>query len=139
MYEMSKKMLLAFALLLICVGQARANIELDPIDKQTVKQLMRLESERLLQSATVEKTSQSKEVTEVAPHLVAMYGVGKRVVAEVLFNGRSYVYLRGQTWPVGDQVGKNQLRLLSMTSRCVHLAYQQQEHELCVPLIEGVR
>lgn len=67
-----------------------------------------------------------------AIYLKAMYGVGKHVLAEVEHNGKSYVYVRGQVWPIGDQKGLSQLRLLSMSTRCVELAYKEQTLSACV-------
>lgn len=104
-----------------------------------VKELMLSESEHLVTPRPMvkgEKTSPTQHVStqKEAPTLTlkAMYGVGKRIAAEVDFDGKSYVYLRGQTWPVGDEVGRSQLRLLAMTSRCIEVARQEEVFTACV-------
>lgn len=104
-----------------------------------VKELMLSESEHLMTPRSTvkeEKTSSTQNTLmqkeTLVPTLKAMYGVGKRIAAEVDFDGKSYVYLRGQTWPVGDKAGRSQLRMLAMTSRCVEMAYQEQMFTACV-------
>lgn len=105
-------------------------------EKTLVLDLMQQENQRLASLAS----TPIKEIRPlVAKHdvldnlaLKAMYGVGQNILAEVSFNGSSYLYLRGQVWPIGDETGKSQLRLLSMSSRCILLAHKEQQHNLCV-------
>lgn len=121
---------IAWLLLAWFPGLALGNSSFDT-DRQHVYELMRLETEQLLQP---KPTSQSKALkTEPTDQLrlKAMYGVGKRVLAEVQWNGRDYIYLKGQTWPLGN-TSSNTLRLLSMAGRCITLAHQDQTHQLCV-------
>lgn len=104
--------------------------------KILVLELMQQEEQRLtsLSSAAI-KDIRPLNVTHDALDsltLNAMYGVGQNVLAEVNFNGRTYLYLRGQVWPIGDETGQTQLRLLSMSKRCVLLAHKEQQHHLCV-------
>lgn len=105
-------------------------------EKTLVLDLMQQEGQRLalLASNPIKETRPLVLSNDVLDKLVlnAMYGVGQNVLAEVNFNGSTYLYLRGQVWPIGDEAGKSQLRLLSMSSRCVRLAHKEQQHNLCV-------
>lgn len=100
-------------------------------DRQQVHELMRLETEQLLQRSSVanSKTSESPQTNLL--RLKAIYGVGKRVLAEVHWNGQDYLYLKGQTWPLGNG-SSAPLRLIEMTGRCITLAQKDQTHQLCV-------
>lgn len=110
--------------------------------KQRVVELMEQESQRLsLSPATraliVDPTPAPTLKPNLNLNLHAMYGVGSRVLAEVNVNGNTYLYLKGQTWPVGDDSGASQLRLLSMSSRCVLLAHKEAKHNLCLLPLGG--
>lgn len=102
-----------------------------------VRDLMRLEAEKLVAPSPVQKeTSQlSSHINSDGPpqlYLRAMYGVGQRILAEVDFNGKTYLYLKGQTWPVGGELEPDQLRLVAMTAQCIELAYKEQSMKACV-------
>lgn len=103
-----------------------------------VRDLMRLEAEKLAAPSSVRKmTSQASSPStnsDVPPQLFlkAMYGVGQRILAEVDFNGKTYLYLKGQTWPVGGELEPDQLRLVAMTAQCIELAYKEQSMKACV-------
>lgn len=105
-------------------------------EKILVLDLMQQEGQRLalLASTPIKEIRPSALNNDVLDNLAlnAMYGVGQNVLAEINFNGSTYLYLRGQVWPIGDETGKSQLRLLSMSSRCVLLAHKEQQHNLCV-------
>lgn len=108
-----------------------------------VRDLIQQENQRLAQGITGVPTQAGavleREIKPQEPELIAMYGVGKKVLAEVSFKGQPYLYIRGQTWPLGDVNGSSQLRLLSMSSRCTHLAFQKTEFNLCVTPQGGQR
>ena len=108
-------------------GQAEAQLVLD---------LIRAENEQLQPSVTQEKRNNTvllkKEYEDPELILHAMYGVGKRVIAEVSFEGQLYLYLRGQHWPIGDQQGRSGLRLVSMSTNCVQLALQEEVFDACL-------
>lgn len=104
--------------------------------QQLVRDLIAAENQ-LLQTPKAVKAmpiKTSKTPIYAGPDLVlrAVYGVGQRLVAEVSFRGESYLYLRGQSWPMGDPQGRSQLRLLEISSRCVRLAHKEQHFDACV-------
>lgn len=100
---------------------------------QLVKGLLQAELIQLQGSENASFTSESIGGVRIYPaHLKAMYGVGQHILAEVEYNGKSYLYIRGQVWPIGDPGGASQLRLVAMTTRCVELAYKEQLLNACV-------
>lgn len=100
-------------------------------DQQQVHELMRLETEQLLQRSSGVSPKASESLQTNSLRLKAIYGVGKRVLAEVDWNGRDYLYLKGQTWPLGHS-SASALRLIEMAGRCITLAQHEQTHRLCV-------
>lgn len=105
-------------------------------EKILVLNLMHQEEQRLtsLSSTAINDTRPLNLTHDFSDNLTlhAMYGVGQNVLAEVNFKGKTYLYLRGQVWPIGDETGQSQLRLLSMSNQCVLLAHKEQQHNLCV-------
>ena len=112
-------------------------------ETQLVLDLIRAENEQLQPSSAQPKRNHPVLVKEdyEGSRLVlhAMYGVGKRVIAEVSFEGQLYLYLRGQSWPIGDQQGRSGLRLVSMSTNCVQLARQEEVFDACVLAQGGAR
>lgn len=109
-----------------------------PAQQQLVRDLIELENQRLTQPLAARRSqNQSSAVSPMAYSgvdlvLKAMYGVDKRILAEVSFRGKPYLYLRGQAWPIGDSQGQSQLRLLSMSSGCIRLAHKEEQFSACV-------
>lgn len=103
--------------------------------QQIVRDLILAETQQLQtqQALPTKPKAQIPSVFE-GPDLVlhALYGVGQRLMAEVSFKGVGYLYLRGQHWPLGDQQGRSQLRLLDISSRCISLAHKEQHFDACV-------
>lgn len=64
--------------------------------------------------------------------LVALYGVGKKLLAEVAIGGQAHVYMRGQPLPVGAKAGPSTYLLRGMSGSCVHLERGGEEHTLCL-------
>lgn len=133
----NKKKLLycLFAIFPMCSLASNSTVAEPQAQALLVRDLIQKENERLAQGvvgSTVVSTPYTEQAQASHPKLIAMYGVGKKVLAEVDFNGQQYLYVRGQTWPVGDVKGSSQLRLIKMSSRCAHLAFQKTEFNLCV-------
>lgn len=104
--------------------------------QQLVLDLIQAENERLTQVKPISSTAQTTKavMTYEGPDLVlhAMYGVGKRILAEVSFRGVNYLYLHGHTWPLGDQQGRSQLRLVGIGAHCIQLAHKEEQFDACV-------
>lgn len=66
------------------------------------------------------------------PRLVAMYGVGQRLMAEVHVGGRAFLYVRGQALPVGHAGDPSVYRLRGMNGACVQLERGEDRHSLCL-------
>lgn len=67
--------------------------------------------------------------------LVAIYGVGKKLAAQVMDGTTQYLYRHGQAYPVGmptDAPDANVYQLRGISGSCVVLARDQQAHTLCL-------
>ena len=110
-------------------------------DQIAVRELMQLEIEQALQrqrkSAAGAGPAQSGAGARArqepgAPRLQAIYGVGQRLLAEVLWKGSSYIYLNGQLQPAGRKSETDVPRLKSISERCVTLQGSGRVFELCL-------
>lgn len=73
----------------------------------------------------------------LAPRLVALYGVGKALMAEVQVGNQAYLYIRGQTYPAGHLGDKRVYQLKAMNGACVQLEKEQDRHSLCLRMLLG--
>ncbi|MDN5844128.1 MAG: hypothetical protein L0H54_11875 [Alcaligenaceae bacterium] len=103
---------------------------------ESVRELMRLDMERALEQR---RQSSGRAITATepvgawqAPRLVAMYGVGRKLMAEVLVGSHPYLYIRGQAHPVGHGKDPDVYQLRGMTGSCVQLQRAQVSHSLCL-------
>lgn len=125
---------LSFVVFMVVLGarplhaETRSDFQLD---QTQVLDLMRQETEKLLGPPVVHNSSTKSAIKTESLYLKALYGVGKRVLAEVHWNGHEYLYLKGQAWPLGHTKQKT-LRLVKMADRCITLAQEEQSHHLCV-------
>ncbi len=71
------------------------------------------------------------------PRLVAMYGVGRNLMAEVQVGARAFLYLRGQALPVGHAGDAAVYRLRDMNGACVQLERGEDRHSLCLRALLG--
>lgn len=108
---------------------------------------MRLDAELAVENARRRKASALSGVPAqrgaasndgVAGHeplrLVGIYGVGKRLFAEVRSAARAYVFLSGHSLPVGYRSAANDAyRLKMLAGACVTLERQGEETVLCLP------
>ena len=128
-----------------CAGVALAN-DVDDLaaDQISVRELMRLETAEALKRLRAQNNpsgstptayrldSQTNgKPTEAA--LVAIYGVGRKLMAQVLVDGQTLLFMRGRPEAVGP--GKaHAMRLVDITERCVEIALGDQRESLCAPL-----
>ncbi|MFA5662466.1 hypothetical protein [Castellaniella sp.] len=71
------------------------------------------------------------------PRLVALYGVGSALLAEVHVDRRAYLYVRGQAWPAGHFGDSGVFRLRDMNGACVQLERGTDRHSLCLRMLLG--
>lgn len=123
--------------------------ETDPALAQeyvTVRELMRLEAEQALAAAR-ESRAQSRRASAVSsagvpmknvvqnheePRLVGIYGVGKRVFAEVRAGSQAWVFLKGHRDPIGHTAKAAPYHLREIAGTCVRLERQGAETQLCL-------
>lgn len=67
-----------------------------------------------------------------ALHVAAIYGVGKKLLAEVVIGARSHIYMRGQALPVGGKAGPGTYLLRGISGSCVHLERAGDSQTLCL-------
>lgn len=75
----------------------------------------------------------------MVPRLVAMYGVGPTLMAEVLVGPQAFLYMRGQALPVGHAADSAVYQLRGMNGSCVQLQKAQVSHSLCLHAMLGGR
>ncbi len=73
----------------------------------------------------------------LAPRLVALYGVGQTLMAEVQVGPRAYLYVRGQAYPAGHAGDAGVYQLRGMNGACVQLERGEDRHSLCLRLLLG--
>lgn len=109
-------------------------------EQMSVRELMRLETEIALERARGRARNHSypdsvagrPEQGRDGLKLVAIYGVGSKLLAQVLVGSRPQVYLHGQALPVGAKPGAQVYRLRGITGSCVQLERQGEAHTLCL-------
>ncbi|SHG84075.1 hypothetical protein SAMN04488135_101398 [Pollutimonas bauzanensis] len=124
--------------------QAAAALADDPAAEQmAVRELMRLDTELALSQAKKALRSEglagpgaadgSLHTHDGGLKLVAIYGVGKKLLAEVLVGSQPRVYMRGQALPVGVKADPDAYRLRGISGSCVQLERKGEAHTLCLP------
>ncbi|OWT65728.1 hypothetical protein [Candidimonas nitroreducens] len=109
-------------------------------EQMSVRELMHLETREALELARArarnhrypDMVSASAGPGGEALKLIAIYGVGKKLLAEVRVGARPQVYLRGQALPLGEKAGPRVYRLHGITGSCVHLERRGEAHTLCL-------
>jgi hypothetical protein len=120
----------------------------DPaLDQMSVRELMRLDTALALQQSReklrkVDGAAQAAHRRGGIAHsgaleLVAIYGVGKKLLAEVVIGTQPHVYLRGQALPVGARASDSVYLLRGISGSCVHLERGNEAHTLCLPVSVG--
>lgn len=113
----------------------------------TVRELMRLESEQALAEGR-QRRGQSPQMARPSMEgagrasqagagedvrLVGIYGVGKRLFAEVRSGSQAWLFLNGHSLPVGHTADAGLYRLREVAGACVRLERQSDETVLCLP------
>lgn len=136
-------------LLLICallLPGARADVPIENFEweQETVRELLRRDIQQAIrstapQASKVNATGSSvRPIESVArPRLVALYGVGRQLMAEVQIGVRTLIYVRGHPFPIGHGADASAYRLRSMKGRCVQLERAHEQETLCLPALLG--
>jgi hypothetical protein len=112
-------------------------------EQMTVRELMHLDTERALGLAkkALRKDGGQAQGSENGNRptrsgelkLVAIYGVGKKLLAEVVIGAQPHVYLRGHPLPVGVKAGPSVYMLRGISGSCIQLERKEEAHTLCLP------
>lgn len=115
----------------------------------TVRELMRLDTQLAL---SVSRSSLDKAATTSGAamsmaavnsgqmKLLAIYGVGTKLMAEVLIDNQPYVYMRGRSLPVNSKKNVASYKLGGISGSCIHLERKGDEHTLCLqPTLKAAR
>jgi len=148
---MKPKMLLMLLMVPLLLAPQSAPATTSPAMESgqvTVRELMRLESELALDNARRRRQSPGAAPAaagSVAPkpgenenlRLVGIYGVGKRLFAEVRSAANSYLFLNGHNLPIGHVAASDTYRLKQLAGSCVRLERGGKETVLCLPQARG--
>lgn len=120
--------------------ESSGHLDAEAWEVQSVRELMQLDMERALDQARRGAHSPagvSEAGGRSVPRLVAMYGVGRSLMAEVLVGSQAYLYVRGQAFPVGYTNDPAVYQLRGMNGSCIQLHSAQSNHSLCLHLMLG--
>lgn len=113
-------------------------------ETQSVRELMRQDLSDALRTASggagggLPDAGRGEGVRPVLePRLVALYGVGRALMAEVQVGRRAYLYVRGQAWPAGHVGDRGVYQLRGMNGACVQLERGEDRHSLCLRMLLG--
>lgn len=111
-------------------------------EQMSVRELMRLDTERALKTAKhslrneggahADVESGARYAASGALKLIAIYGVGKKLLAEVTVGMQPYVYMRGQSLPVGVKASPSAYMLRGISGSCIQLERKDEAHTLCL-------
>ncbi|MCX5592644.1 hypothetical protein [Alcaligenes endophyticus] len=103
-----------------------------------VHELLRLETEHALKRYKQDKAQQGGVVVEASlpqqqpPQLVAIYGQGAHLLAEVRYRQQSLLFKQGHAAAIGRHQADAELRLQRLDSHCGQFVYQQEPLQLCM-------
>ncbi|MGB6241813.1 MAG: hypothetical protein WBF69_04950 [Castellaniella sp.] len=109
-------------------------------EMQSVRELMQQDLREALQagsSAAAGRGADHAARPLLAPRLVALYGVGRALMAEVQVGQRAYLYVRGQAFPAGHAKDPGVYQLRGMNGACVQLERGEDRHSLCLRMLLG--
>ncbi|MFV0284011.1 MAG: hypothetical protein ACK5JE_09500 [Castellaniella sp.] len=112
-------------------------------ETRSVRELMQLDLREAQQTASGSSASRQRTGPEslarpvLEPRLVALYGVGRALMAEVQVGRRAYLYVRGQAWPAGHVGDRGVYQLRGMNGGCVQLERGKDRHSLCLRMLLG--
>lgn len=141
----SLKVVAIFVSSACCIGSAwPQNSQPDDLarDQISVRELMRLDTALAL-SQTKDKLHSRHKATPAADsqgmpaqsgslRLVAIYGVGNKLLAEVHIGSKPHVYVRGKALPVGVSASPAAFQLRGITGSCIQLERRDEAHTLCL-------
>lgn len=101
-------------------------------DLTTLHELMQLESRQLLAASRARARQQpAPGQSEQTPsltvpvddevRLMAVYGVGQAMFAQLQIAGQAWVFMRGRPWPIGHDAPVGDYRLHALSARCAVL------------------
>lgn len=130
--------LLFCGLLIVPTVKATQSNEFDAQAMQ-VRELLLLEQQQLRREISPTLNADELPIrgeamgnVEEEPQLIAIYGVGKRLMAEFRRNGLTTVYLHGKEFPIGHVGRADMYRLTGINEQCVSLKKHQYEVTQCL-------
>lgn len=107
-------------------------------DKSTVEDLLHFETRAAVQAARRQffgKAEDSKTVASENEHpvLVAIYGTGRNLSAEVLIAGKTVIFHKGSKQTVSGR--SHGYGLVRITPPCIHLQKDQSQEISCLDLV----
>jgi len=126
-----------------CWMETPAASETDELasDQISVRELMRLETAQALQRMRAAAAMSAPDTPPLhvslsssghapAARVVAIYGVGRKLMAEVRVDGQTLLFMRGRPEAVGPGRA-HAMRLLGISDRCVEVAMRGRRESLC--------
>lgn len=107
-------------------------------ETQSVRELMQQDLREALRAAppaAAGRVAEHQTRPLLAPRLVALYGVGQALMAEVQVGQRAYLYVRGQAFPAGHVQDPGVYQLRGMNGACVQLERGEDRHSLCLRML----
>lgn len=149
---------LCFGWILARAPSAMAMSAIDGLDEDqvSVRELMRLETAQALQRARAMRQGYgaaakmvdrgaggtdgssgggwpaNANASQSEPELMAIYGVGRNLMAEVVFGETRRLYRRGQALPVGVSSSPHVFLLQDISTACIRLRRPDAERHLCM-------
>lgn len=118
------------------VSSASAGPE-NEINEQLVQEILEQDIRQALENTKQSHLGKSSNTPFLAPRLVALYGVGKALMAEVQVGNQAYLYVKGQAYPAGYKGDKRVYQLKAMNGACVQLEKGMDKHSLCLRMLLG--
>ena len=109
-------------------------------ETQSVRELMQQDLQEALRESSSAPAGRAPDRTArpmLAPRLVALYGVGQALMAEIQVGQRAYLYVRGQAFPAGHAGDPGVYQLRGMNGACVQLERGEDRHSLCLRMLLG--
>ncbi|NYT81711.1 hypothetical protein H0A70_09490 [Alcaligenaceae bacterium] len=106
--------------------------------EMSVRELMHLDAELARKQARQRLKTAGPQLDVPAAsgnpalHVAAIYGVGRKLLAEVVIGSRSHIYMRGRALPVGGTASPSTYLLRGISGSCVHLERTGDSQTLCL-------
>ncbi|MFT0532476.1 hypothetical protein ACMHYJ_06515 [Castellaniella hirudinis] len=146
--DLSTALSLCLAVALSGPGAARAQAPDESAaehwESQSIRQLMQQDLQHALDAAAQPARGPGDAARAgaparpiLAPRLVALYGVGAMLMAEVQVGQQAYLYVRGQAFPAGHAGDPGVYQLRGINGACVQLERGEDRHSLCLRMLLG--